>query len=179
MHGDITCASKPGRGSIFTRTLPVTVTSPPIPATLQTGQPAPAETTAVSETICVLIVEDNQINQTLITTLLDMFGIGYVLARSGPEAIAQLGEQAFDLVLMDLRMPGMDGFEAARKIRALPDGRGLLPIIALTAQSYEDVCEAAHLVQFDGYVQKPIDAKILLEAINKALATPSAQSVAG
>ncbi|PKU21602.1 response regulator [Telmatospirillum siberiense] len=105
----------------------------------------------------ILLADDNIINQKVAGALLTRLGHLVSFAGDGREAVKAVQEGTFDAVLMDVQMPDMDGLEATRAIRALPDGKGCLPIIAMTAgASEEDVrqCQAAGM---DGHVTKPFD----------------------
>ena len=84
----------------------------------------------------VLLAEDNAVNQEVAIALLQDVGASVEVASNGAEAVAAAARQPFDVVLMDMQMPGMDGLEAARQIRGLPEGRHL-PIIAMTANAME------------------------------------------
>ena len=82
----------------------------------------------------VLVVEDNAINRRLASLMLDRIGANVVLAESGEEAISQASAQPFDLILMDIQMPGMDGYQTAEKLRQIDSTRHI-PIVALTAHA--------------------------------------------
>ncbi|HUD52126.1 PAS domain-containing hybrid sensor histidine kinase/response regulator [Parvibaculum sp.] len=105
----------------------------------------------------ILVVEDNDINALLTRTLLERDGHTVHLAHNGEEALAFLDQRELvDLVLMDLHMPGMDGFEATRRIRALSDDRSSLPIIALTANAMAEDRQTCLAAGMDDYLSKPI-----------------------
>ncbi|MDR3500705.1 MAG: response regulator [Parvibaculum sp.] len=108
--------------------------------------------------LSVLVVEDNDINALLTRTLLERDGHRVLLARHGQQALDALDEEgdAIDLVLMDLHMPGMDGFEATRRIRALADERSSLPVIALTANAMADDRQTCLAAGMDDYLSKPV-----------------------
>jgi PAS domain S-box-containing protein len=108
--------------------------------------------------LTVLVVEDNDINALLTRTLLERDGHRVVLARHGQQALDALDEEgeAIDLILMDLHMPGMDGFEATRRIRALADARSSLPVIALTANAMADDRRTCLAAGMDDYLSKPV-----------------------
>lgn len=110
----------------------------------------------------VLLVEDNPINQGVAKAMLSKLGLQWRLAEDGAEAVRQVRETDFDLVLMDCQMPVMDGYQATAAIRALPDGRGAsLPIVALTAnamQGDEQVCRDAGMTDF---LPKPYTLAVL------------------
>jgi signal transduction histidine kinase/CheY-like chemotaxis protein len=110
-----------------------------------------------STSLRVLLVEDNRVNQRLATRLLEKRGHSVVLAGDGREALAALGDASFDLVLMDLQMPKMDGFEATVAIRKLEGETGQhLPIVALTAHAMKGDREKCLAAGMDGYLTKPI-----------------------
>jgi two-component system, sensor histidine kinase and response regulator len=114
----------------------------------------------------VLLVEDNAVNQTLAVRLLEKRGYSVSVTGNGLEALAALEKEQFDIVLMDIQMPEMDGFEATAAIREKEKSSGKhVPIIAMTANALkgdQERCEAAGL---DGYVSKPIRTKELFAAI--------------
>ncbi|WP_446810730.1 EAL domain-containing protein [Methylomonas sp. 2BW1-5-20] len=113
----------------------------------------------------VLIVEDNRASQMVAGGMLDRLGCSYEIAGSGEEALTCLTQQAFDLILMDCHMPNMDGFEATRRIRALPEPICRVPIVAMTANAQQgdsDLCLAAGM---DDYLAKPIKLKPLREKL--------------
>ena len=140
-----------------------------------TGEEAPAEpapreaAVAPALSLCVLVAEDNEINALLTRTLLEHTGHSVRLARNGVEAVAALEADAdgeIDLVLMDLHMPGMDGFEATARIRAFDSHHASLPVIALTANAMAEDRQACLDAAMDDYLSKPVAA----DALNKALA---------
>jgi CheY-like chemotaxis protein/HPt (histidine-containing phosphotransfer) domain-containing protein len=119
----------------------------------------------------ILLAEDNVVNQRMAARLLEKGGHSVVVAANGKEALLALGRESFDLILMDVQMPEMGGFEATAAIRALPNGVSRIPIIATTAHAMKGDREACLAAGMDGYVSKPISAKALFEAI-AAFATP-------
>jgi two-component system sensor histidine kinase/response regulator len=122
---------------------------------------------AAAETIRgarVLLVEDNEINQLVAQEFLEKLGLRVVLARHGGEAVEWVRRERFDAVLMDLQMPEMDGFEATRRIRALPAGRNL-PIIAMTAAALRQDQEACRVAGMNAHVAKPIDPEALVQTL--------------
>jgi len=122
--------------------------------------------------IRILLVEDNMTNQLVATGILKKFGYaGVKTVTNGAKAVKELEENSYDIVLMDIQMPVMDGLEATRVIRRKESESDLekIPIIAMTAHAMKkdrDKCLAAGM---DDYVTKPIDAKLLLEAIERCL----------
>jgi CheY-like chemotaxis protein len=118
----------------------------------------------------ILVVEDNPVNQRLAQRLLEKHGHAVTVAGNGREALSVLDGAAFDVVLMDVQMPEMDGLEATAAIRSRERGTGRrLPIIALTAQAMigdRDRCLAAGM---DGYLAKPVQGPQLIQAVTEAL----------
>ena len=89
--------------------------------------------------------------------------------EGGAEAVAAVETSDFDVVLMDVCMPGMDGLEAARRIRALRGARGLVPIVALTAQAFTEQVEECRKVGMNGHLAKPFDPDALRAAVERAV----------
>ena len=119
-----------------------------------------------SERLQVLLAEDNQVNQRLATALLEKHGHTVVIARNGLEAISAFETGQFDLILMDVQMPVMDGLEAAANIRAREQVTGgHIPIIALTAHAMSEDHQRCRKAGMDDYIAKPIVIKTLLEAV--------------
>ncbi|WP_052162203.1 response regulator [Aquabacterium sp. NJ1] len=114
----------------------------------------------------VLLAEDNEINQELAIELLQRVGISVTVARDGQSALQQLGEQHFDMVLMDCQMPGMDGYTATRRIRENPAWREL-PVIAMTANALLGDREKALAAGMNDHVAKPIDVEDLYRALSR------------
>jgi CheY-like chemotaxis protein len=106
----------------------------------------------------VLLIEDNETNQDLIARYLGLFGCEVTVAADGPSGLqrARRERSQFDLVLMDVNLPGMDGWEATRRLKADPETQSL-PVIALTAHAMKSDREKANAAGCDGYVTKPID----------------------
>lgn len=131
--------------------------------------PAPRDTVvAPSLSLCVLVAEDNEINALLTRTLLEHTGHSVRLARNGVEAVAAVEADAageIDLILMDLHMPGMDGFEATARIRALETTQAALPIVALTANAMAEDRQACLDAAMDDYLSKPVAADALTRAL--------------
>jgi two-component system sensor histidine kinase/response regulator len=125
----------------------------------------------------ILLAEDNRINQKVAVALLTKHGHSVVVANDGHEALAALASEPFDLVLMDVQMPEMDGFEATAAIRKKEMNSGAhIPIIAMTAHAMRGDREKCLAAGMDGYVSKPIDVAALLHAID--LVAPSGAALA-
>jgi CheY-like chemotaxis protein len=119
-----------------------------------------------SKSLSFLVAEDNTVNQRLIIRLLEKRGHHVVLARNGREAVEALEKQTFDIVLMDMQMPEMDGFEATKVIRENEKGSGIqVPIIALTAHAMQGDKERCLACGMNGYVSKPIVMEDLFSVI--------------
>ncbi len=118
----------------------------------------------------ILLAEDNRINQELAVALLTKRGHAVVVAKDGREALSILNREAFDLVLMDIQMPAMDGFEATAEIRKKEMSTGAhLPIIAMTAHAMKGDRENCLAAGMDEYVSKPIDVTALMQAMDKVM----------
>jgi signal transduction histidine kinase/DNA-binding response OmpR family regulator len=141
--------------------------------TLTDAQPAAPAAMPVrsARSLRVLVAEDNAVNQKLTEHLLTRRGHHPVVAANGAEALGMLSADRFDLVLMDLQMPEMDGFETTATIRQMERGTGRrIPIIALTAHAMEGDRQRCLDADMDGYVSKPIKAIELFEVIDKVVA---------
>jgi CheY-like chemotaxis protein len=119
----------------------------------------------------VLVAEDNSINQLLIKTMLEKAGHQVELSNNGLEALDAVMRTDFDLVMMDVNMPEMDGLTATQRIRDLPAPKSQLPIIALTANAMKGDREKFVNAGMDDYVSKPIDPDKLAMAIERQCKT--------
>ncbi|HVL20553.1 MAG TPA: ATP-binding protein [Amaricoccus sp.] len=175
MGGDITVESEPGRGSCFRFTIRCRAV-----AGADAGPPpAPAFVPADGPSGRVLIVEDNEVNALVFTRLLAKAGHGARVVRDGPEALAVLTREVFDVVLMDVNLPGMDGVTVTRRIRALGGPASGVPIIAVTANAMAADRDSYLEAGMDDYLSKPIDAAALFAAISRALGGRGATRAAG
>ncbi|TPQ26261.1 EAL domain-containing protein [Methylomonas koyamae] len=113
----------------------------------------------------VLVVEDNRAGQMVAAGMLERLGCRYQIAASGAEALERVESAAFDVVLMDCHMPGIDGFEATRRIRALPGAPSRVPIIAMTANALRGDEEQCRSVGMDDFLAKPIKLKALRQKL--------------
>ena len=162
MGGTIATTSTPGLGSRFTISIPSRFVdrSEVVPAAAESGA---AE--AARPALRILVAEDNDVNQILINAVLTRMGHVVHLVANGQLAVEAVRRGDYDLVLMDLQMPGMDGMEATQAIRALGDLRASVPIIAMTANAFEEDRHACLAAGMDDYVAKPIDVEHLARAI--------------
>jgi two-component system, sensor histidine kinase and response regulator len=119
-----------------------------------------------SRPLCVLLVEDNATNQLVAVSLLERAGHTVETARNGKEALARLEQRCFDVVLMDIQMPEMDGFEATARIRECEQATGRrVPIVAMTAHAMKGDRERCLAAGMDGYISKPIQAAALYQTL--------------
>ena len=118
----------------------------------------------------VLFIEDDPMNRRVVKDMLDVAGAHLTEADSAERGLALVDEKAFDIVLVDLRMPGMDGFEAIRRIRARDDAKARLPIIVVTADTAVDLRERCLEVGADEVLFKPVAMDSLFDAIGRQLA---------
>ena len=114
----------------------------------------------------VLVVEDNALNLKLIRDVLEHAGFTVLVATSGEEGVDVATRGGLDLVLMDLQLPGIDGTEAMRRIRAHPGSREL-PVVAVTAFAMPADREQVSSAGFDGYLEKPISTRALPEVVRR------------
>ena len=134
-----------------------------------TDEVAPAEAApeAVGEGVRILLAEDNAINALLTRTLLEAEGHSVETVEDGVLAVEAMKTSRFDLIFMDMRMPNMDGLEATRKIRALPNVPANLPIIALTANAFDDDRNACFDSGMNDFMTKPVSAEELSDMVSR------------
>jgi CheY-like chemotaxis protein len=121
----------------------------------------------------ILIVDDNPVNMALVSFILGKRGHEVRVASSGEEALALLQSFRPRLILMDLQMPGIDGFEVARRLKANPATR-TITVVAVTAYAMRGDEERALQAGCDGYLSKPIDTRTLPETVERFLAGEAA-----
>jgi signal transduction histidine kinase/DNA-binding response OmpR family regulator len=159
MGGRIGCDSEPGRGALFWIELPLPVEAAP------EAEAAEASPPAADRALRVLVVDDVAANRLVARAMLTAAGHEADLAADGDSAIAAVEAHDYDAVLMDLQMPGMDGLEATRRIRALPPPKGRVPVVALTASALPEQVEACRAAGMDAHLAKPIERDALLAVL--------------
>jgi len=185
MGGEIGVDSIPDRGSTFWFTVAFEAAEGEVaPAPHPEGPPAEAPCSgAVVPSLRVLVAEDNPVNQEVAVGLLRSSGHEVDVVADGHAAVEAVRAGTYDVVLMDLHMPGLDGIEATRAIRRLPGATGALPVIALSASAMRDAAERALAAGMNGQLIKPIDpaalAAALADYVPRTNAGASAPSRAG
>lgn len=184
MGGQIGVESAPSRGSTFWFTLPLVKAEKPLQITENTKESPSGESLESLPNGRILLAEDNRTNQIVALALLERLGQKVTVVPSGGEALEALRKENFDLVLMDLQMPGMDGAEATRRIRSGGAGLGnaSIPIIAMTAHAMEGDEERCLEIGMNAYLSKPVRAAKLRQALQDWLrlrANPVAKTLPG
>jgi hypothetical protein len=173
MGGDVTAVSSAGKGSIFTLTFLAESEQPAVMLSGNRSLPAPVRKSRTGLTGCrALVVDDNAINRRVARSFLEIHGLHISEAADGNQALDVLSQDKFDIVLMDIHMPGLDGAEAFKRLRTSGNPNRLTPVIALTADSMHGDREKFLAKGFDGYVSKPIEERTLVTAITQILALP-------
>ncbi len=174
MGGDLQAISRPGRGSRFTFTMPLDLA--PEPERLLPSRDLDASHT---QKLRLLVAEDHVVNRQVLSALLDSMGHQATFVANGEEALAAVQQQRFDVVLMDLHMPGLDGIEATRRIRALANrAAATVPIVALTADAFTDTRERCLVAGINSFLSKPV-GRDKLAALLRQLFGNSAEPDAG
>ncbi len=166
MHGEITASSRPGEGSLFTFSLPLQVA-----AASARDLPAAADAAGnqrATQRLLVLVAEDHPVNRQYMAALLDKLGHQAHFTANGEEAVQAAQEQSFDLVLMDLHMPVLDGLGATRAIRALPNRTAAtVPIVALTADALELTRQRCLVAGMNDFLTKPVSQDKLASSLRR------------
>ena len=175
LGGTISLTSRPGKGSTFSLTVPagVHIETKPLMTEFKRDETRAGEAPGISVKFTgkILVVEDDSVNQKTILAMLKKIGLETDVANDGNQAVQKATDEHFDLVLMDMHMPNMNGYEATKALRK----KGLtIPIVALTASVMKSDADRCLAAGCDHYLPKPIDRKKLFETLGKYL--PSARS---
>jgi signal transduction histidine kinase/ActR/RegA family two-component response regulator len=172
MGGQVTARSIEGEGSTFVVDLPLRRGAAP-----RVADPADGDAESLDDRkLRILAAEDNVTNQKVLQAVMEPLDVHLHIVADGKEAVDAWRKGGFDLILMDIQMPVMDGVEASRAIRAVEASEGLprTPILALTANALVHQVESYLAAGMDGHVSKPIELKRLYEAIETAVAAAAA-----
>jgi CheY-like chemotaxis protein len=152
-------AAAPAQAAVVCAPVPELASAAPV-----TDRPVQKE----KKQLRILLAEDNAINQKIACQVLEKQGHHVRVAADGRQALSALDQAPFDVVLMDIQMPEMDGFETTGAIRARERGTGVhLPIIAMTAHAMQGDRERCIAAGMDSYISKPLDIKELIELLEK------------
>ena len=159
MGGSISATGEPGRGATFTLALPLPAAVAAPEAVVEAAQAEPG--------LRVLVADDNPTNRKVAELILAAAGVRSLCVEDGVEALAAYEAQSFDVVLMDLQMPRMDGLTAIRRIREYETATGAArtPIIVLSANVMREHIAASNAAGADGHLGKPFRAEELLSAV--------------
>jgi hypothetical protein len=164
MGGDITVDSQPGVGSRFVFTLPLKAAEDDHPL----DEPAGLPTTLPP--LRLLVAEDNPVNCLVLQAMLEGQGHSVEFAQDGLTVVERARSARFDVVLMDLHMPGQDGLAAAAAIRALPDPlQATVPLVAFTADAFEETRQRCLAAGMDGFLTKPVTPQGLADGLARTL----------
>lgn len=178
MHGEVSVTSEPGKGSTFSVMLPLTVGVKDKESIIASSVRPLITFNALNG--AVLLVEDNPTNQLVAVKTMEMWNIDVDVAADGYEALKRLNERMYDLVLMDIQMPGIDGFETTRRIRTeCAEPQRSVPIFAMTASVLYDPEMRAMKGGMNGYISKPFELEDLYSKISRYLSMSPAPVVHG
>ncbi|MFJ7315327.1 response regulator [Pseudomonas sp. NPDC098747] len=163
MGGTLRAQSEEGLGSVFTLEIPLALYKQPLPKQIA---PRALNADGQGEGRNVLLVEDNPVNQTVIEAMLRSLGFTVSVASDGEQAVRIAGGGDFEVILMDCRLPIIDGYEATRQIRSLPAGSAV-PIIALTANALQGDREACLSAGMNDYLAKPFKRNDLQQILQR------------
>ena len=169
MDGEVGLESEVGKGSsfYFTVTLKEVATDKKIDSDSQNEE---RELESIDKSLSVLVAEDNKVNQIVTTKMLEKEGFVIDIVETGTEAIEYMKKNKYDLILMDIQMPEMDGYEATKEIRRIEEGTDKhIPVIALTASAMEKDRELCFQAGMDDYIAKPVDKEDLLRILRDSV----------
>jgi len=163
MGGQIGFESVPNQGSTFWFTANLSLGTEASSAEPGPSVPEQGRTTGGT----ILVVEDNRVNQKVLSHQLTNLGYRVEIADNGAEAVVKVRNSRYDLILMDVQMPVMDGFQAAQEIRGMGGDPALIPIIAVTANAFPSERDRCLAIGMDDYLTKPVDKGRLEEAVRR------------
>ena len=176
MGGSLDCESEPGGGSAFFLTVPLKLAEPPVEAAPEPEAPEAPSLRHLS----ILVADDHPVNRRVVELILESLDVSITTAEDGLQALAAYGTKTFDLILMDMQMPEMDGLAATTAIRALErrEGRPRTPIVMLTANALPEHVEAAQAAGADRHLAKPFSAPDLIGLVTDLVTTSAADRAA-
>lgn len=176
MGGSLDCESEPGGGSAFFLTVPLKPAEPPAEVAPETEVAEPAALQHLS----ILVADDHPVNRRVVELILESLDVDITTAEDGLQALAAFGTKPFDLILMDMQMPEMDGLAATTAIRALErrEGRARTPIVMLTANALPEHVEAAQAAGADRHLAKPFSAPDLIGLVTDLVTSSAADRAA-
>lgn len=169
MGGTIAVQSKIGVGTVFTVKLALELAEEAAPAASAETQPLTAEQLKGKS---ILLAEDNALNAEIATMILTEAGFVVKHVEDGVKCVAELRAMpigTYDVVLMDVQMPNMNGYEATQAIRSLQDARAKIPVIAMTANVYDEDKQRAFASGMTGFIAKPLNIKTMLQVLSEQL----------
>ena len=177
LGGTIGHEDNPQGGSIFWLELPSMTPASVAAAPAEPAAAMQAKAALVQRKLRVLVVDDIKMNLEIAGAFLTGAGHDVSFADGGAVAVAAAAATLYDVIVMDVRMPEMDGLEATRHIRAMPAPNGLVPIVAMTAQAFADQVVECHLAGMNGHVTKPFAPEVLCSAVLQAALPDSPQDI--
>jgi CheY-like chemotaxis protein len=168
MGGTIELESDLGKGSLFWLRLPAEIAEASDVKTSVDDKPRVIGLAPTEKTWRILVADDNRENLLLLKSLLEIVGFFVLEAKNGKEAVAAFKKESPDFIWMDMRMPGMDGYEAVRQIRQCPGG-DTVPIIAITASAFSEQRQEILAAGCDDMVIKPFRSHEIFETMDRVL----------
>ena len=169
MGGDVAVESELGKGTTFSVTLTHRLADE---EEERPQKPVKNLDESILKGRCILLAEDNELNAEIAGTILSDMGVQVEFAKDGKEAVSMVEKvpvDYYDAIFMDIQMPNMNGYEATRKIRARRDERSNIPIIAMTANAFDEDRKAAFAAGMNGHIAKPIEVKKMVDALGNVI----------